>query len=313
MGCVSSKQTSSVDSSQRYQQSVAEEYETSHTGQTSPRVPRYGELPGPSPSQQSLLNYYQQSLIGVARWPDPKYNNETFPQQQEYGRAFWHGTRNAGAEIAEGSINSFSQLWNRARQWRQSITEAHDYDLFGKQRYEGDVNKTPLKGRYEYLLERYKDRNDGEVSDYGDISFSDFTLREALNNREIELSRVSIGKNNTFYEGSSETKNLNFISHTNPIYHPAILDHVEELYKEAIKAERSDSDVLNILGETHWWLANAMLDERGSAAKAEFCVRAIAQARGMDLPPMKHGIVPDIEAMSTSRNEFVENYSSFFE
>ncbi len=53
-----------------------------------------------------------------------------------------------------------------------------------------------------------------------------------------------------------------------------------------------------------------MPDTRGSAAKAELCVRSLAQARGMDLPPFKPGFVPDLEAMVRPRADHVNGYAS---
>ncbi|KPW29860.1 hypothetical protein ALO59_02558 [Pseudomonas amygdali pv. mellea] len=60
-------------------------------------------------------------------------------------------------------------------------------------------------------------------------------------------------------------------------------------------------------------MAHAMPDQRGSAAKTELCVRSIAQARGMDLPPMMLGIVPDLEALTMPLKDFVKSYEGFFE
>ena len=55
-----------------------------------------------------------------------------------------------------------------------------------------------------------------------------------------------------------------------------------------------------------------MPDVRGSAAKAELCVRSLAQARGMDLPPFKQSVVPGLEAMTRSREDFVGRYAESF-
>lgn len=52
--------------------------------------------------------------------------------------------------------------------------------------------------------------------------------------------------------------------------------------------------------------------DRGSAAKKELSVRSIAQARGIGLPPLQHSNVLDLEAMTTSRADFVKKYASYF-
>jgi hypothetical protein len=63
----------------------------------------------------------------------------------------------------------------------------------------------------------------------------------------------------------------------------------------------------------HWWLAHAMPDLRGSAAKTELGMRAVAAAHGMDLPPFRRGVIPDLEAFVTQRNAFSEGYPALFE
>jgi len=56
-----------------------------------------------------------------------------------------------------------------------------------------------------------------------------------------------------------------------------------------------------------------MPDKRGSAAKTELCVRALANAHGVELPPFGRGVIPDLEAFVRSRTEFVASYAAMFD
>lgn len=93
----------------------------------------------------------------------------------------------------------------------------------------------------------------------------------------------------------------------------AIKQHVEGLFSKAIDPQISRQQFMKHLANIHWWMANAMLDHRGSATKTELCVRALAQARGIDLPPMQHGVLADLEAITTRRKDFIKNYQQLLE
>ncbi len=91
-----------------------------------------------------------------------------------------------------------------------------------------------------------------------------------------------------------------------------IMEHAESLFSRVLKPSIPHAEALATLGELHGWLSHAMPDTRGSAAKTELCVRSLAQARGMDLPPFKPGFVPDLEAMIQPRAEYVDGYAGAF-
>lgn len=56
-----------------------------------------------------------------------------------------------------------------------------------------------------------------------------------------------------------------------------------------------------------------MPDERGSAAKSELTVRALARTVGLTLPPFKQGVLPDLEAFVTSQEGYRNHYGRLFE
>ncbi|RMP10537.1 XopAH/AvrB family type III secretion system effector [Pseudomonas syringae group genomosp. 3] len=319
MGCISSKPQ--VMSPSRHYSSPDAEPATARTSHR--RSARYGELSGPP--AQTGLTYYQQSLIGVARWPDPQYNQDHLPHQMEYGRSFFDASRHAGAGIASGQVQAFSQLWALAQRWR-SEAAGGDYETFGEEseRYPTYNHNptTPLENQYTYILDRYRNREDGEFSeDVEGVPTNEFPLRDEIDGKPITLSTVVVSADpdaNRYDSKYSALRHLEagepfYIRHTFSADVPEVLAHVEGLYNQALDASVSDSQALSILGEIHWWVANAMPDHRGSAAKTEFSVRAIAMARGMELPPMRHGIVADLEAMTTSREAFVRHYNNFFD
>lgn len=293
---------------------------TAHSGRVSGEYggERYTGLIGP---QSPQLSYSQQCLVGVARWPDPQYNQEHTTVQMEYGLSFYNASRDLGQEIASGRIESFSQLWNRAREWRANVA-GEDQEDFGEARWPTRhvQEKTPLTGPYAFIRDKFSDKEGEIYHQHEDGTYSMcFPLRENLNGSDMLLSRVIINsnpdkeKNEDSFARQVGHYDPFFISHTSSLNIEDIMNHVENLYNKAIDPHLSESGFMKKLAAIHWWTANAMPDKRGSAAKAELCVRAIAQARGMDLPPVRNGILADIEAMTTTRKEFVSRYSDFFD
>lgn len=265
----------------------------------------------------------------MARWPD-EHNRESEPDQQSYGRSFWRATREAGSRISEGRTGSYRQLWSEARDWRSRSAGNQD-EGFDTERGPGHGGTlTPLEGPYEYIRDRYSSRTDGTIKEslVADAPSSRrYQLTDEIGGQSVALTAIVLSEDSKadredpFYTGlrdaglseAGEEGEPFYIDHTAPSEIPRIMDHAETLYKASLDPSVSDSQALKSMGELHWWVSNAMPDDRGSAAKSEFTVRSIAQSRGMDLPPFKHGVVPDLEAMTTPRSEFVEKYPDMFD
>ena len=284
-------------------------------------------LSGPREANPPLTEQ-EQSLIGVARWPDPAHNNERDPQQQAYGRSFRSVTQDAGKQLAQGHIRSLRELWTYAQDWRGRQVSGRDSKEFGlgSQRREDMLtisDMTPLTGKYRYIRDKYNQRTDGSLV-YPERTSKRYSIHDTIDGKRIALSSVII---RTEWDAASARKFLDsrhggnwpddgpppfHIKHTSVANARLIMDHAESLFSRALDPSASHSEALATLGELHWWLAHAMPDVRGSAAKAELCVRSLAQARGMDLPPFKQGVVPDLEAMTRSREDFVGGYAKSF-
>jgi avirulence protein len=180
---------------------------------------------------------------------------------------------------------------------------------------------TGLEKEYSYIRTLYAARQDVEPEGlpWGLPPQRRFQMGDEIGGTPISLTAVTIStdpsrdRNVEPYTNLRKTGFPQFgepfhIMHTAAANIPRIMAHAESLFSHALDPAIGNNEALTTMGELHWWLAHAMPDERGSAAKAEFCVRSMAQARGMDLPPFRHGIVPDLEAMTTPRAEFVHKY-----
>jgi hypothetical protein len=129
------------------------------------------------------------------------------------------------------------------------------------------------------------------------------TLIETVDDEQIRL---------TTYESSgsrgSSTPWARIRSPT-PSELPVIWAKVEPLMQRALSAG-GDDEALRHLAEAHWWMAHACRNARGSAAVADAWVRTVAAARGMSLS--EWNTVPDLEALFSTRQDFVRRYPSMF-
>jgi avirulence protein len=255
-----------------------------------------------------------------------------------YGRSFFQNTRIAGQLLADGKLGSFRELWHHASEWRMTTVASGNSQAFKPQpsRMPGETSFTTLSDQYEYFAERLEKQEgvpaqvefllaaDSPYSDHPEqIPKIESTRHQQfgqIGSEKIPLTRVDFGhakeEEREFLE--QFTDSVLFLTHslvhTDPKHIPKIVEHVESLFVRVTSGNRLPQENLTDLAEMHWWLANAMPDRRGSAAKTEFCIRSLAYANGIELPPFQRGILPDMESFDPSLScaDFVEKYKTEF-
>lgn len=284
-------------------------------------------LPGPP---VSTLTDKQLGLVGVARWPDPQYNKEDHPDNRAYGLRFYATAQEAACRIADGQITNFRQLWDFAgaarQQWQETNTATFQNlnsdppALFGtgypRQNQASAHPLTALNGMYQYVADRMLSKiHAGQVPekwvehDPESGSFT-YTAHVELNGRSVGLTQLVL--NTLPQDGEQEA--VSYALHTLAGRVPKAINHVEQIVGELLRNPPQDrAELMHTLGDIHWWMAHAMPDPRGSAAKTEISVRALAGALGVELPPFRHGVVADLEAFMSSQEEFSKGYAQMFE
>lgn len=189
---------------------------------------------------------------------------------------------------------------------------------------------TPLADSYAYIADRYRGRTDGVLTpaqgQFANVMPPSYhyALRDQINGEPIALTTIVMSSDPAADRSKPPYIALRQVNatqlgepfqirHTDPSQVDRIMAHADTLFARATNPFTPSNDALRLVAEIHWWLANAMPDHRGSAAKSEFAARAIAEARGSELPPFRAGFVPDLEAMTTRREDFVAKYLSAME
>lgn len=300
--------------------------------------------------RDSGLTQRQTELIGVARWPDDRFNREGTLENNRYGRAFFEQSRHLAQKILSGQINSFKDLWGDCRRWRG------DYEMkFGGANEKFGLPRNALTklyrtaifkdDQYEYVARRivdaaspFRDRTAGPPRAFAQSGFEvkidasipnhvhlaiTYQPRILIDGNSMELTRTRV-----FLETNSEELYIfrpdrpvvGMMLHPNEESMRAFEEKLETLSASLMRRrpdgaiERLDRTyVIDTLADTHWFSVHAMLDSRGSAAKSEMAVRAMAYAQGIELPPFERGIVPDIEAFLRPKSGFRACYRSFLD
>ena len=93
-----------------------------------------------------------------------------------------------------------------------------------------------------------------------------------------------------------------------------ILKGVVGLYQEAVDMDPSQKKpFIEQLGLIFWWLCQAKPYDRGDPSIAEMLIRALANLKGITLPPWKDDLIPWEEVMLTfDPEEFKKKFHTLF-
>ena len=277
----------------------------------------------------------ERQLFGVARWPVVCDPQESEAHNLHYGTEFAKETLRLGRRIASNKYQHFTHVWASCRQWRAGYENRYgggDPD-FGSSRLGTTVGfSTPIVAgqRYGYLVDRIcelpeathvliavpKQVNGQPAPGLMQVREVSYTATTELRGDTFRLTQLKAWlkpDGSPFDTAPGLAVKVGDMIHT-PVTRNFIplLREADQLFHAAIDPGKTLDQRIQILGHMHWILAHAMPDKRGSAAKTEMAVRAIAYAMGHELPPFAPGIVPDLEAFLTPREDFANNYVGLF-
>ena len=276
----------------------------------------------------------------------------TEAQQAEFARTMYQQTRQVAAEIlaaqnAGTEPPSIEQIWEVARQWRveQGIAMGANstlVDLLGQLRT--SPVSTPLwvrigTDKYAFIAPRTGELfpnpvplstvNSAAPTELANVSvfhgqifgrtdagvmvpLSTITYPDTGGANLLDWAATQApGQAEAFLEALQRAGAMK-IQHTSPQQFGAIQQQVSALYQQAIDPTLSDAAFIDTAARLYWWMAQSTIDSRGSAAKSDFVLRSVFQARGVNLPPTAPGVVPDLEAIFSTEADFVERFPMLF-
>lgn len=97
-----------------------------------------------------------------------------------------------------------------------------------------------------------------------------------------------------------------------------ILKHVGNIYDSVVKVKnikyQYELEVVNKrIAEMHWFLAQLMPCQRGSAGITDVFTKSLYESLGVQVHPWKKGVAPDLEAFVRPLDDYVKNYPNFFD
>lgn len=94
---------------------------------------------------------------------------------------------------------------------------------------------------------------------------------------------------------------------------PPLMDRARRLYNMTLDKTLTRSQVIALVAELHWYLAQAMPYDRGSAAITDALTKAIFLSHDISVGQWKLHITPDIVAFMVTPEKFVSIYPELFE
>lgn len=94
---------------------------------------------------------------------------------------------------------------------------------------------------------------------------------------------------------------------------PRFWKNAEAIFKQIVALPQNfqSKKSCDLIAELHWLLANIMATERGNAAIVDMLTTTLLLYFGFYVSPYKQGIMGDMEALTSTKNEFINNFSNF--
>jgi avirulence protein len=296
--------------------------------------------------RESVLTDEQQARVGVARFPATADRPPEFLPDADYGVDFCRQTHVVAAQLKAGELRGYADLWSTCRNWRAARADmaharagnpASDAVNFHADRAVRRTGlRTPIVGRYAYVADRMIGAPGTTVQAVqapqmlgGRRVRVDLLMHERASvltmgdEDAIPLTRLRVWTHTDLTPSAvipeyarQVAGNRGVMRHTTPDQLGRLQETAELLVGHFLSEPDTGTDpapVLQGLGRLHWLIAQMTPDGRGSAAKAELAVRALALARGWELAPFRDGYVPDLEAFLADEEPFVLAYPAAFE
>jgi len=126
-----------------------------------------------------------------------------------------------------------------------------------------------------------------------------------IDKKTVVLTKIQLMPSYSIFIGTSNGT----LCHTHPKLIPEILEYSGSLFNEWRDGDHSEKENLKAIAKIHWWVSNAMIYHRGSAAGAEILVSAMMARSGIQFSGFKDEYQVDLEAMTTPN---VEEYIALF-
>jgi DNA-binding CsgD family transcriptional regulator/ribosomal protein S18 acetylase RimI-like enzyme len=318
-------------------------------GNELPTKPRPAELPAAMDKTVPVPSIDDAEQAGVVFRPG--FSNGT-AQSRLFGLWMTAGSRELALAYRHGAIADLHTAFAFAADWRKSLAGIElgpeEDNTFGRAR--GPVNSnlfTPLlSSRYVQLIDDLRANPRATVVDVEGVAVTRLSSTGMLASGEtLPLTSVSypthlspdgaaiaelrqsdealfhkvwaMAAMDEWSQQEAEQRVVagtrTFIVHTPPSHLERGMDHVDGLFKSALRGQLSDEQYVNRVAKIHWWLGQLAPLSRGSAAASELIARSLLMARGINPSPLALGMSIDLKAIMLTEEQFAQQYRSYFQ
>jgi serine/threonine protein phosphatase 1 len=252
----------------------------------------------------------------------PLYSSSLYEQSRATAQRIIDAQQTPGAPVP-----NIGAVWQDAARWRRGVADATMGEdaaaSFGQRRDPGEAF-TPMIGRWAYVAARVAEMDGVQVRKLGDLdpdpnrdaNLNDTDIHEAViagrltDGTSIELTRFTSPVDGlTPLEAkriATTTKGMSIVHPDLQNNGPALQTQINESYRRAI--DPSNKSFEQDAASMYWWLSHSMFDKRGSSSQADYALQTVYQVQGQNLPATKSGIVLNLEALTRTQSDFVEQF-----
>jgi serine/threonine protein phosphatase 1 len=257
----------------------------------------------------------------------PLYSSSLYEQSRATAQRIIDAQQTPGAPVP-----NIGAVWQDAARWRRGVADATMGEdaaaSFGQRRDPGEAS-TPMIGRWAYVAARVAEMDGVQVRKLGDLdpdpnrdaNLNDIDIHEAvITGRLTDGTSIELTRFTSPVDGLTplEVKRIATTTKGMSIVHPdlqndgpALQTQINESYRRAI--DPSNKSFEQDAASMYWWLSHSMFDKRGSSSQADYALQTVYQVQGQNLPATKSGIVLNLEALTRTKSDFVEQFPKMLE
>lgn len=146
-------------------------------------------------------------------------------------------------------------------------------------------------------------------------------MRETINGEIIELTKTILVEENN--QNPKLNGSLVWV-HTDQKHISKIKRHIDKLYDEVValrekmylgeipRDQENLESITKRIAEIHWWSVQGYIQSRGSAGISDMFSKAVFDSFGIKASRYKDNTDPTQEALTKTRNDFIETYKDLF-
>lgn len=248
---------------------------------------------------------------------DPDYEQlfiymEGFGKNREWAQKMWDCVESATGQLNSGQLDNLKEILDYFSENYQRYSGGkghwrHPYEPRIYSAIAGPLAPRLNVTRRQHYAKRAENLVKTKGSYYQQKYLRDNPKIYFFEEDGIRLAGIVLRANNNlgwYYVSTDKSKQL--IPKINAMYQDALS------LKGHVKQDNL-TEAINKVATIHWWMIQALQFTGGAAGISDMLTKTLFKHLGIQTSKWRPNIAPDMEALTTPLNEYIQNYPSFFQ